>query len=126
MSIVHDARDTKVFDLVEAPWASRLIELRSLSAGWLDGQGEPIADAALECAERILEAAREAELPMPAVFPTPPGGVQLEYLDSKRHLEVGIAPDVSIEGYYLDVGTHEEHEEELATVAEAIWFMKRW
>lgn len=73
----------------------RLTELSRLEPGWLDGQGVPPAEAALETAGQIVTA-----LPRPIgqvrVYPTLLGGVQLEWSDGEFNHEIEIGPDLRL------------------------------
>lgn len=72
-------------------WAARLGELAALRCGWLDGAGHSVDPAAIETAKALL--LRLVGQDRPGVFPTPEGGIQLEWPDGD--LEVLILPDGS-------------------------------
>ena len=54
-------------------------ELRSLSDGWLDGEGRAPDLAALDFLEARLVEHLPAEIPVPAIVPTPEGNLLLEW-----------------------------------------------
>lgn len=109
-----------------SPWTPRLLELLRLRSGWFDGEGESIGMPAIEYAREVLRRVSEHSLPLPTIFPTPAGGVQLELLSGTRHLELMISPDLSIEGYILDSASGEDDEVEISSPDEAAAFMDRW
>jgi hypothetical protein len=57
---------------------SRLAELRDLKAGWHDGSGAAIDEAAAETAERFLSK-RPFLASKSRIYPTDAGGVQFEF-----------------------------------------------
>ena len=65
--------------------------MKALQAGWLDGEGERISEAAASlAAERVSEFFQKRP---PHVFPTPEGGVSLEW-DTEDELDAEIGPDL--------------------------------
>lgn len=58
---------------------ARLEELKALRRGWLDGRGDPPDPEALTWLAHGWMTAYPASLPNPYVYPTPQGGVQLEW-----------------------------------------------
>lgn len=68
-----------VESLLPVPWAERLDYLANLKPGWLDGSGEAISEVAIQTAESFLFKVLDAELERPGVFPTPDGGIQMEW-----------------------------------------------
>jgi hypothetical protein len=73
----------------------RLTELSRLEPGWLDGAGVPPTEAALEIAGQIVTALPRATGRV-HVYPTEPGGVQLEWSDDEFNHEIEIGPDLRI------------------------------
>lgn len=66
----------------------RLNELERLQDGWLDGDGIAPTDDALHGAYTLLITAR--------IFPTPEGGVQIEWTNRGREQSVRFSPDGSL------------------------------
>lgn len=71
---------------------ARLAELSMLQDGWLDGLGKAPTPIAITAARSILQST-VVYVSRPGIFPTPEGGVQLEY----SHAEIEIHPDGRIE-----------------------------
>jgi hypothetical protein len=55
----------------------RLAELRSLPAGWLDGEGEPISENVVAYVRRLLGNLQDSVLSEVRIYPTLEGGVRL-------------------------------------------------
>jgi len=58
---------------------ARLEELKTLRRGWLNGEGEPLDPEGLTWLANGWKTTSPAVLPNPYVYPTPQGGVQLEW-----------------------------------------------
>lgn len=67
---------------------ARLRELEALLDGWFDGVGYAMTHGALHGAYALLETGR--------IFPTPDGGVQIEWTSLGREQSICFAPDGSI------------------------------
>jgi hypothetical protein len=77
---------------------ARILELRALAPGWLDGEGSVIAEPALSAAAqlaRIVAACGQT----PHIFPRPCGGATVEVLygNSCRGVDVYIGANGAIE-----------------------------
>jgi len=72
----------------------RLLELETLSAGWLDGAGLPPALPALRNARALL-------VP-PRLYPTPEGGVQAEWTIGSYEFAVTFEPDGSMSALLVE------------------------
>jgi hypothetical protein len=71
---------------------SQIADLALLEPGW-DGYGAcTVDDAALRQAWEFAVIGSEQGLPLPEVFPTPTGGVQLEWCAGSMELEFEIEP----------------------------------
>jgi hypothetical protein len=57
----------------------RLAYLLRLEAGWYDGTGDPPHPEAVQDVMRVLGHLLRESLPMPALFPTVEGGLQMEW-----------------------------------------------
>lgn len=62
-----------------AKWAERVRVLGSLKRGWLNPDSPEVSKAALDGAEQLLFACVDEGFPKPGIFPTPEGGVVLEW-----------------------------------------------
>lgn len=123
---ILDVHDVEQFISRDRPWSDRLIELISLQKGWIQGGGLPVAIFAAELANDVLEKACEVNLQLPHIFPTPEGGLQLEYHEGSKHLEITIMPDGDHEGFYYDSSTDKTIEDELSTPQQMVNFLSKW
>lgn len=74
-----------------------LFRVKKLSDNW-DGEGSPRPNTiALDSASELLVSLPFEDLPTPFVSPTSLGGVQLEWTQNGRELEIEILPDGSME-----------------------------
>lgn len=74
---------------------ARIEELSALKDGWLEGKGLAPTKEALDWFESEFTSRYPVDLPLPYLFPTPDGGIDLEWT-------LGVA-DVSLE---IDLGPH--------------------
>lgn len=88
--------------LEENGWVERLAELSRLESGWLDGEGKVITAAALQASEKVLLDASNLGLSRPGIFPTPQGGIHLEW-DGSRDPDIEVHPGGQIEAYSDDL-----------------------
>lgn len=102
---------------------ARLDELRTLSAGWLDGvEGEPPSASGLDWLMRELEDHYPEDLPLPWIFPTAAGGVQAEW--SLAGSEVSLDVDLNRRSgclHILDAATGDDQEVQLDLSSGAGW-----
>ena len=70
--------------------------------GWLDGEGRAVSKEALQTAEAFLFMVLDAGVPRPGVYPTPDGGIQMEWAEGPEELEVLVANGGSIRIYFDD------------------------
>jgi hypothetical protein len=83
----------------------RLTALTRLRADW-DGYGSPPVQAGVIArAADLLVVLAKLDLPNPELFPVPGGGLQLEFRQDNRELEIEILPDSSIEYLLVENGT---------------------
>ncbi len=74
-----------------------LIRLKKLSENW-DGESSlPPSPIALNCASELVLSVPFEDLHIPFVSPTSMGGVQLEWTQNGRELEIEFLPDGSME-----------------------------
>lgn len=123
---ITDVHDIEVFITRDAPWSARMFELIFLRQGWVDGQGKAVIMDMAELAMKVLEGAHNLNYPLPHIFPTPEGGIQLEHHKGTKHLELTISPDDEHEGFYYDSATDDTVEEKLSTPDQMIEFLGRW
>lgn len=88
------------------PFFERLVELSRLEDGWLDGQGKAPSLGVLQAASRLCEALPAAL--SPHVYPTAPGGVQLEWEDQHGQHYLEVQPDQHL--FLLSVDREEQQE----------------
>jgi hypothetical protein len=67
----------------------RLDELRSLADGWLDGENQPPSDRVITALQSIVDMLAGPHLPLVHIYPTPEGGVQLEWRSGTKHVARG-------------------------------------
>jgi len=83
----------------------KLTALTRLRADW-DGYGSPPVQAgAIARVADLLAVLAKLDLPNPELFPVPGGGLQLEFRQGNRELEIEIRPDSSIEYLLVENGT---------------------
>ncbi|AHG41104.1 hypothetical protein N018_13140 [Pseudomonas syringae CC1557] len=88
---------------------ARLDELRLLRPGWLDGIGRVPARADFDWLEIFFEESYPSALPVPYLYPTEEGGIQLEWRTGNQDLSLEILfPDRSAELHGLNTVTFEE------------------
>ena len=121
---IADVQSIEIFDVPETePWSRRLLELADLQDGWID-DGEAISTASLEFARDLLQREVVWKNGVPGIFPTPDGGVQLEWSLGGDRFVVRIGSDLAIEARrsnrLLKERTHKEPNEmeELITILE--------
>lgn len=102
---------------------ARLDELRKLAPGWLDGvEGQPLPKSGLDWLMRELEGHYPEDMPLPWIFPTADGGVQVEW--SLNSMEVSLDIDLQqCSGclHTLDSASGEDQEELLDLSSGAAW-----
>lgn len=73
---------------------AQIAEMRKLSGGWLDGTGEAPSSVSCDAVVRALTSELARVTVSPQVYPTPEGGVQLEWLLGNRHsIVLHVLPD---------------------------------
>jgi hypothetical protein len=77
----------------------RLEELKNLKAGWLDGDGEELDKDGLDWLAASLEIVYPKTLLEPVIFPTPDGGVLLEWVANGEDVSLEVDLD-NHQGYY--------------------------
>lgn len=101
-----------LLDPLDVP--ARLDELRSLKAGWLDGEGVAPSGEGLDWLSEAFELNYPDELPLPYLYPTLEGGIQAEW--SMGEIEASLEIDlVARRGDWaaVDLTTDEEASRDL-------------
>ncbi|MGH9839320.1 MAG: hypothetical protein ACREEM_11110 [Blastocatellia bacterium] len=75
----------------------KITELKQLPENWDSYGSRTIQQAAIEQAGNLLARLSKLDLPRPQIFPVPGGGIQFEFRQDRRELELEILPDGSIE-----------------------------
>ena len=68
----------------------QLDELRSLADGWLDGDGVAPDKEGLDWLAGYFETYYSDELPVPRIYPTPEGGVQIEWTLNSYEISLAV------------------------------------
>lgn len=87
----------------------KISELARLAENWDSYGSRPIQGAAIKQASDALGYLSSLNLPPPQIFPVPGGGLQLEFEQSGRELEIEFLPDGSTE--YLQIASDGEMRE---------------
>lgn len=80
---------------------TRMTELSRLEPGWLDGEGLPPTGQALKAAGRIATALPADADPVRA-YPTPEGGIELEWDDANLNHTITVGPDLRLHLMTID------------------------
>jgi hypothetical protein len=104
-SVAPDAQWSGVTPLAKAtPWLRaaqlKISELAQLAENWDSYGSRPIQPRAIERASAALDCLSYINLPAPQIFPVPGGGLQLEFEQGGRELEIEFLPDGS-RGYLM-------------------------
>lgn len=105
------------YALGTAPYRRRFRELAALEPGWLDGRGDRVDRDALELAAHVV-AHLSPTLGDPGIFPTPDGGVLIEWASPVQVRSVEITPRLVLECFDLTTREHAD----MRTLREAIDF----
>jgi hypothetical protein len=73
----------------------RLVELGKLKPGWLDGEGLSPGPGVIAYAARIAESFTGLFGPL-RIYPTPEGGIELEWDDANLNHTVIVGPDLRL------------------------------
>jgi len=101
---------------------ARIQELKSLQDGWLDGKGKAPNKDELEWFCDVFENQYPEKLPLPFIYPTPEGGLQLEWTlqDKEISLEIDLYTHEA-EWHLLDLSSGEDEFQELDMNADKSW-----
>jgi hypothetical protein len=73
----------------------RMIELGNLKPGWLDGEGVPPGPGVIAYAARVAQSVTDWAGPL-RIYPTPEGGIELEWDDDNLNHQIVIGPDLRL------------------------------
>ncbi len=93
------------------PVLARLQHLGSLQANWDSHGGRRISGDAIVTSLHVLGAVMEDQTPSPWIVPRSDGGLQLEWHEGARDLELLIRPDNRVALYFSDDSGAEEQSE---------------
>lgn len=113
-------------------WQARLLELCQLEDGWLDGEGIRMNAESSDSAWAICNRVEKDGYPFPGLFPTPEGGIQLEWIlgdirDVKQIIVFRLEPDLSYDLHRVKISdkSYDEIVTPLMDIAFAklrVWF----
>ncbi|WDP99053.1 hypothetical protein PVK74_24830 [Micromonospora chalcea] len=88
----------------------RIDELESLGPGWLDGEGEPPAQEVLAHLRQLALVLAAPTHPPVRIYPTPEGGVQLEWTNGTHEYSIEVHADLSAYVVQVDTATDDLRE----------------
>lgn len=89
VALAADEAVQQAYDEARGALAGRV----ALAAGWLGGdEGEPVTERAQTAANSLLGVLEDGGNPAPRVYPTPEGGVSLEWTVEGRHVVAEVGP----------------------------------
>lgn len=106
----------------DTEWGARLTEFAQLPSGWLGGEGAQISFIALDGTQQLLRATATMDVPRPGVFPTPEGGVLVEWTQQSGIYSVEVLEDGAFELFSIKRDQAEGTHSETRDVTEAIRF----
>ncbi|GGD76525.1 hypothetical protein [Microbacterium murale] len=109
----------------EGPWAPLLTELASLRTDWSDeGASYPIGFDVLDATQTLLSAVDLASDSNPAVFPSIPGGVLVEWVGDRGVRSIEITADLKFELFSIDRGQREGDFTETSSITDVLTFVR--
>ncbi len=101
---------------------ARLDEFRLLADGWLDGKGKAPSKAGLDWFSAAFEAQYGDDLPLPYVYPTAEGGIQVEWSLAGHEVSLDLSLDSKQAHWHsLDRATQSEAARELRLAQSEDW-----
>jgi len=101
---------------------ARLDELRLLRDGWLEGGGSAPTSAGLDWLSNQATRSYPEDLPLPFVYPTPEGGIRLEWSHGSHDVTLDIDLATHLAGLHaLNLDSSEDLEENLSLDEPADW-----
>ena len=112
LSGMESVAQVTLLDPLDVP--ARLDEFRAMQNGWLDGAGQAPAPAGLDWLSASCDAYFPADAPLPYAYPTPAGGVRLEWSLGTQEISL----DIDLESrrarwHRLDLAADSDDEMEL-------------
>lgn len=107
----------------ETAWGARLRNFAQLQHGWDDEGGLQISSIALDASQSLLRSLDNAGHERPGVFPTPEGGVLIEWTTASSVSSVEVLPDGSFEMFALREGEGQGRHAATSDVREALSFV---
>lgn len=109
---VESVEHLSLLDPLDVP--ARLDEFRAMTDGWLEGQGEVPDTIGLDWLAAAFERLFPDETPLPYVYPTPEGGVQMEWSSGADAMTLEIdLRSRQAEWLWFDRRSDAEHERRL-------------
>lgn len=109
-----------LLDPLDVP--ARLDELRLLKDGWLEGSGNAPTSAGIDWLSDKFAQLYPEDLPLPFVYPTPEGGVRLEWSLGSRDVTLDIDLGTHVAGLHaLNLSSDEELEDRFNLDEPAEW-----
>lgn len=105
-------------------WGARLTEFASLRSGWDEGGGSQISSVALDASQKFLQSVEAAGVESPGVFPTPDGGVLIEWASLAGVRSVEVLPDGSFEMFSLQRDQRQGEYAASQDLTQAVAFIK--
>jgi len=100
--------------LAPAEWLGsrldRLNDLAELEPDWDSYGAAEVSEVAYKTTKKILHLLAYCNAEPPHLYPIVEGGIQLEWTDTKKSVEVDVASDGEIKGWIYSPITHEERE----------------
>lgn len=127
VSKINDVHQADLFGRHNDAWSARLAKLSTLQPGWASsGDGEPIDVPVLQLALEVLAHVTEKHLAEPGLYPSPDGGVRLEWLTHTSHAVLSIEDDLHFLATFVDDEQNVFVSEELTGSQGAIGFVDRF
>ncbi|MDQ0241393.1 hypothetical protein [Arthrobacter bambusae] len=122
---IADVSSLEVFDVPSTEsWSHRLLELADLQDGWIE-DGEAIATTSLEFARDLLSREKLWKDGTPGIFPTPRGGVQLEWQRGTwERSVVSIGPNLELETRFTNRSTRTRERREPEDIEGVVEFIE--
>ncbi|WP_043604220.1 hypothetical protein [Candidatus Protofrankia datiscae] len=79
--------ETKIAETLQ-----RLAEIERLEPGWTDGEGERVSHGAISVTRDLLRESGRYGIPVPHLYPTPDGGISVEWSIDRWELSIEISP----------------------------------
>lgn len=112
----RDGRITNITDVLDVEfalppeWTQRVVEVGALSEGWLEIGVEAPSKESVDRTQSVLLACVDAGFERPGIFPSIDGGIQLEWRNANRTVEVAILNSGLVEALWYGKGTDDSDE----------------